>query len=126
MGHDPEQPGQCLQQPHPGRPGDNIEQAIDHYEQALKVYTQKDFPADWAMTQNNLANAYNNRIRGDRAENIEQAIEHYELALKVRTKKDFPADWATTQNNLATPTATASGATGRITSSRRSSTTSRP
>ena len=29
------------------------------------------------MTQNNLANAYSNRIRGDRAENIEQAIEHY-------------------------------------------------
>ena len=23
-------------------------------------------PADWAATQNNLANAYNNRIRGDR------------------------------------------------------------
>ena len=51
--------------------------------QALKVYTEKDFPADWAATQNNLANAYNDRIRGDRAENIEQAIEHYELALKV-------------------------------------------
>ena len=30
------------------------------------------------MTQNNLATAYNDRIRGDRAENIEQAIEHYE------------------------------------------------
>ena len=28
------------------------------------------------MTQNNLAAAYNNRIRGDRAENIEQAIQH--------------------------------------------------
>ena len=53
------------------------------------------------MTQNNLANAYNDRIRGDRADNIEQAIEHYELALKVRTQKDFPADWAMTQNNLA-------------------------
>ncbi|MDJ1185707.1 tetratricopeptide repeat protein [Roseofilum sp. BLCC_M143] len=26
------------------------------------------------MTQNNLANAYNNRIRGERAENIEKAI----------------------------------------------------
>ena len=37
------------------------------------------------MTQNNLANSYNDRIRGDRADNIEQAIEHYEQSLKVYT-----------------------------------------
>jgi tetratricopeptide (TPR) repeat protein len=54
---------------------ENIELAIEHYNEALKVYTQRDFPVQWAMTQNNLANAYNNRIRGDRAENIELAIE---------------------------------------------------
>ena len=63
---------------------------------------------------------------GDRADNIEQAIEHCEQALKVYTQKDFPADWAMTQNNLATPTTTAYGATGPITSSRPSSTTAGP
>ena len=42
------------------------------------------------MTENNLANAYSDRIRGDRAENIEQAIEHYRQALKVYTPEGFP------------------------------------
>jgi tetratricopeptide (TPR) repeat protein len=53
------------------------------------------------MTQNNLANAYCDRIRGERAENLEQAITAYELALQVRTREAFPQDWAGTQNNLA-------------------------
>jgi hypothetical protein len=55
------------------------------------VYTQKDFPEQWAGTKNNLANAYNNRIKGDRAENIELAINHYEQALMVFTPKEYPS-----------------------------------
>ena len=69
--------------------------------EALTVCTREAFPADWAMTQNNLANAYGDRIRGERADNLERAIEHYEQALTVRTREAFPADWAMTQNNLA-------------------------
>ena len=42
------------------------------------------------MTQNNLANAYSDRIRGDRADNIEQAIEHYHQALKVYDGEGLP------------------------------------
>ncbi|MDJ0557220.1 MAG: tetratricopeptide repeat protein [Microcoleaceae cyanobacterium MO_207.B10] len=56
----------------------------------------------WAQTQNNLASAYINRIRGERAENLENAIAAFHLALSVYTKQDFPMNWATTQNNLAT------------------------
>ncbi|WP_139240498.1 CHAT domain-containing protein, partial [Geitlerinema sp. PCC 9228] len=52
-------------------------------------------------TQNNLANAYSDRIRGERAENLEQAIAAFEAALQVRTRSAFPQDWAMTQNNLA-------------------------
>ncbi|MFM6004258.1 MAG: hypothetical protein ACKPB7_13450, partial [Sphaerospermopsis kisseleviana] len=52
------------------------------------------------MTQNNLGNAYKNRIKGDRGENIEQAIAAYNLALDVYTRAAFPQDWAMTQNNL--------------------------
>ncbi|MBS9769996.1 MAG: CHAT domain-containing protein, partial [Trichodesmium erythraeum GBRTRLIN201] len=70
------------------------------YQQALLVRTQTDFPMDWAMTQNNLGNAYSDRIRGDKAENIEAAIAAYQQALLVRTQTDFPMDWAGTQNNL--------------------------
>ncbi|WP_446376233.1 CHAT domain-containing protein [Coleofasciculus sp. D1-CHI-01] len=52
------------------------------------------------MTQNNLAAAYSDRIRGNRVQNLEAAIAHYHQALLVRTQSDFPQDWAMTQNNL--------------------------
>jgi tetratricopeptide (TPR) repeat protein len=68
---------------------------------ALLVYTRADFPQDWAMTQNNLAIAYSDRIREDRVENIERAIACYDLALLVRTRAAFPQDWARTQQNIA-------------------------
>ncbi|NMG23077.1 CHAT domain-containing protein, partial [Brasilonema bromeliae] len=58
------------------------------------------FPVDWAGTQNNLANAYSNRIRGEQAENLEVAIACYQDALKVFTFDVFPYEWARTQNNL--------------------------
>ena len=50
---------------------------------------------------NNLAAAYRNRIKGERAENIEQAIACYQQALKVRTPEALPIEWASTMNNLA-------------------------
>ncbi|MGF1576401.1 MAG: tetratricopeptide repeat protein, partial [Cyanophyceae cyanobacterium] len=58
------------------------------------------FPENWAGTQNNLGNAYGDRIHGDRAENIERSIAAYELALQVHTREAFPENWARTQNNL--------------------------
>ena len=75
--------------------------ALACYQEALKVYTFDAFPEKWAMTQNNLANAYRNRIRGERAENLESAIACSQEALKVYTFDAFPVDWAMTQNNLA-------------------------
>lgn len=42
--------------------------------QLLQVYTREAFPQQWATTQNNLAIAYRDRIRGERADNLEQAI----------------------------------------------------
>jgi CHAT domain-containing protein len=42
------------------------------------------------MTQNNLATAYSDRIRGDRADNIEQAIHHYAQDLEVYTLEAWP------------------------------------
>ncbi|TRU10624.1 MAG: CHAT domain-containing protein, partial [Microcystis aeruginosa Ma_MB_F_20061100_S19] len=55
---------------------------------------------EWAMTQNNLGNAYSDRIRGERAENLELAIVAYNLSLEVYTRDSFPYEWAMTQNNL--------------------------
>jgi CHAT domain-containing protein len=54
------------------------------------------------MTQNNLAIAYCERIRGKRADNLETAIAFYTVALEVRTREAFPQQWAMTQNNLGT------------------------
>jgi CHAT domain-containing protein len=79
----------------------NLEIAITSYKIALNIFTCPDFAKDWASTQNNLGNAYLDRIRGDKAENLEKAIAAHTEALKVRTFDAFPQDWAMTQNNLA-------------------------
>ena len=76
--------------------------AITHYEAALRVYAEADFPTAWATTQSNLGIAYWNLPTGDRRANLGRAIGCYEAALRVHTEADFPADWATTQTNLGT------------------------
>ncbi len=84
-----------------GRRSMNLELAIASYHAALDGYTKYEFPHEWAAVQNNLANTYHERIKGDEAENIELAIVGYEAALTIYTKQDFPSNWATTQMNLA-------------------------
>ncbi|GAG65825.1 unnamed protein product, partial [marine sediment metagenome] len=37
---------------------EKVKEAIQAFQKALKVYTPEDFPVDYAMTQNNLGNAY--------------------------------------------------------------------
>ena len=41
-----------------GDQAENAEQAIQYCQQALEVYTRNAIPDDWAMTQNNLGNAF--------------------------------------------------------------------
>ena len=55
---------------------------------------------NWAVTQNNLGNAYRGLPTGDRGKNLARAIACYERALTVWTKGAHPVDWAGTQNNL--------------------------
>ncbi|MEH2174028.1 CHAT domain-containing protein, partial [Nostoc sp.] len=78
-----------------------IEKAIAAFTAALDVYTPEALPQEWAATQNNLANAYSDRIKGDRADNIEEAITAFTAALDVYTPEALPQEWAATQNNLA-------------------------
>ncbi len=77
-----------------------LEKAIEHYQKALQVYSESQFPQDWARIQGNLEAAYLNRIKGIKADNIEQAIQAYILALQVFTKSQFPQSWARIQMNL--------------------------
>ena len=79
---------------------EHLAQAIAAYEAALRVRTERESPADWATTQNNLGTAYANLPTGDRGENLRKAIACLEAALRVRTEREFPVQWATTQNNL--------------------------
>ncbi|MCT7959132.1 CHAT domain-containing protein [Laspinema sp. D1] len=78
----------------------NLEISIVGYEMSLTVLTRDAFPENWAAIQNNLGNAYRERIQGERGQNLELAIAFFQVALEVRTQYAFPEDWAMTQNNL--------------------------
>ena len=69
-----------------------MEAAIKAYEAALTVRTREAFPQDWAQTQNNLAIAYRDRIKGSKADNLEAAIKAYKAALTIFTREAFPRD----------------------------------
>jgi len=82
-----------------GKRANNIEIAIAGYQIVLSH--REPGSEKWAKTQNNLGNAYLERIKGEKAQNIEMAIASYTNALEVHTRDAFPEDWAMTQNNLA-------------------------
>jgi CHAT domain-containing protein len=77
------------------------ELAIIACQLALQFLTRDLLPEHWAGTQQNLANAYRERIQGNQAENIEKAIILYKEALEIYTQKLFPIQWAGTNHNLA-------------------------
>jgi hypothetical protein len=49
----------------------DLEQAISTFYRVLELTSRDGDPKDWATTQNNLANAYSDRIRGEKAANLE-------------------------------------------------------
>ncbi len=85
----------------PGDPAENLEHAIEHCQQALRVYTRQAAPDDWAMVQNNLGTAYQDRQRGDPAANLDLAIEHFQQALEVQAHQADRGQWAGTLYNLS-------------------------
>lgn len=83
-----------------GDRGPNLRRAIGYYEAALQVFTERRFPAQWAMIQHDLANVYGDLPSGDRVENLKKTINYYKAALRVFTKRGFPVQRAMTQHNL--------------------------
>ena len=79
----------------------NLKQAIDAYQEALKISTIESYPIDYATIQTNLGNTYRKLadVR-DKEPNLKQAINAYQEALKIRTIRSYPIDYATTQNDL--------------------------
>jgi hypothetical protein len=81
-----------------------LAEAVDAFRAALRIYTETEMPACWAMTQNNLGNALSSQgMRSGGAGGVRllaEAVETYRAALRVYTEDKMPTDWATTQNNL--------------------------
>lgn len=84
-----------------GSRSDDIEQAIDHFNHALEVFTYLYYPMQWAEIHNNLAVVYSHRILGNKADNIEQVIKHCLKALMIHKLEKSPLQWATTEYILA-------------------------
>jgi tetratricopeptide (TPR) repeat protein len=78
-----------------------LRKAITAYEQALVHYTPERSPLDYAMTQNNLGNAYGDLAGYEQpVENLQRAVAAYAQALVHYTPERSPLQYATTQNNL--------------------------
>ena len=60
--------------------------------------TRSASPYYWASSQYNLANAYEQRILGNKQQNLEKAISAYINALEVYTISDYPERWAGIKN----------------------------
>lgn len=78
----------------------NLQKAIGGFEAALRVFTEGDFPEDWAIAQNNLGSAFMALRTGNRGANLKKAITYCEAALRIFTEHKFPVRWASTQTNL--------------------------
>lgn len=80
---------------------DRLDEALRLFESVvLPLAPRESRPADWALTQNDMADAL--RIMGQRGVPgaLERAAAAIEAALTVRTREADPAGWALTQINL--------------------------
>jgi predicted ATPase/class 3 adenylate cyclase len=92
--------GNAMKELPTGNRAENLSKAIACYQAALNVYTEREFPVQWAGAENNLSVAYRNLPTGDRNENLRRAIACCEAAQRVFTEREFPLNYAMTQNNL--------------------------
>ncbi|OKH43638.1 hypothetical protein NIES2101_29900 [Calothrix sp. HK-06] len=78
----------------------NIEIAIAGYEVVSTVYAEENYMNAWGAVQWRLADAYFERIKGERADNIEKAIDICLNTLKLITPELSPELWANIQLSL--------------------------
>jgi CHAT domain-containing protein/tetratricopeptide (TPR) repeat protein len=79
----------------------HLRRAIAGLDEALAVFTKKDFPGKWATTHLRLGTACSELQDHDKAY-LREAINHFKAALSVHNEQAFPKDWATIQNNMGT------------------------
>jgi len=68
-----------------------LKNAIQNLNKLLKNYSLEEVPKSYAMTQNNLGNAFNllSKIK-NKKKNINKAIDAYKTTLKIFNKDEFP------------------------------------
>lgn len=78
--------------------------ATECYEAALKIFTQRDNPNEWATAQHNLGLVLSRRADlvggSERGEFLRKTEAAFENALRVLTEENHPADWAESQSGL--------------------------
>ena len=79
---------------------DNLEEALRLYHQALSVFTQDIFAAEYAHIQAYMGEAYRYRIEGAKRDNIELAIARHHQALRIFTFDTYPYEHAHTLTYL--------------------------
>lgn len=73
------------------------QKAANALTQALEVFTEADFPQQWADTQYNLATVLQAVGRQtDNAKMLKASVDAYTEALRVRTREEMPDEWALT------------------------------
>ena len=76
--------------------------AIQHYHNALRVFTKDDYPQDFAILHNNLAVCYLSMPMSDERGKMREAlaVQSFEEVLKVINIIDHPSEYAMINNNL--------------------------
>lgn len=79
-----------------------IQDAIQYYHRALRVFTREAYPQEFAILHNNIATAYLALpVTDERARMREAlAVQSFEEVLKVVNIVDHPSEYAMVQNNL--------------------------
>ncbi|MBI3343890.1 MAG: hypothetical protein HY028_03335 [Gammaproteobacteria bacterium] len=79
-----------------------IQDAIQYYHRALRVFTREAYPQEFAILHNNIAIAYLSLpVTDERARMREAlAVQSFEEVLKVINIVDHPSEYAMVQNNL--------------------------
>ena len=73
---------------------DELEQASEHYQQALQMLTEENAPAQWAIIQQGRTIISIMRRDGSKFQHLQQAITLGQSSLRVLTRTTYPLEWA--------------------------------
>ncbi len=81
--------------------GEHLEEGVETFRAAARLWPKERRPWAWAMVQNNLGVAHMALADGDEGEHLQKAAEHFEAALSVWTAETFAHHHKVAARNLA-------------------------